>query len=565
LNLAFCGKLGTLRRVKRPWANPLFCRRYLLAAAAGFALAASLPKIGIAGLAWVAPALLVAAALGKRGAESFRIGYIGALTHYLVMLYWLLLIPDRWHGIPLGPALGWLALSGFLALFPAAWLWLVSGFSPWSKVRTTELSAGGNWMRRMVWTLIGAASWVAFEMVLARLFGGFPWDLIGVSQYQMVPLIQVASVTGVYGVSFLVVWVSLSLFSAGMMVLQRPAPRSVWVAEVFLPVLVVAVLFNLGFRAIRRAPDPARALKVTLVQPSTSQTLIWDPTKDEERFQDLLRLTELALTNPADLLIWPESALPKPIRYDAATRAAVTNLARTHHVWMIIGSDDIEPRPGAIDPEDRLYFNGSFLISPEGEIVERYLKRNLVIFGEYLPAKRWLPFLKYLTPIQGEFTPGTNTVSYDLRNLAVRTSVLICFEDIFPQLARCDVAPDVDFLVNITNDGWFGDSAAQWQQAATSLFRAVENRVPLIRCANNGLTCWVDAYGRLRQVFRDDRGTIYGPGFMTAEIPLVASGQKPALTFYNRHGDWFGWACVGFAALALAWQLRGSRPNRQAL
>ena len=554
---------GISRRVKRPWANPVFCSRYLLAAGAGLAMAASFPKIGLAGLAWVAPALLVAAASGKRGAEAFRIGYIGALTHYLAMLYWLLLIPDRWHGIPLGPALGWLALSGYLALFPAAWLWLVSGLSPWSRVQTPDTSAGGSWLNRTAWALVGAACWVAFEMILARLLGGFPWDLLGVSQYSLVPLIQVASVTGVYGVSFLIVWVSLSLFSAGMMVLRRPAPRSGWVAEVFLPVLVGAVLFNLGFRAIQRAPQPERTLKVTLIQPSIPQTLIWDPTQDEARFSDLLRLTELALTNATDLLIWPESAVPKPIRYDAEMRAAVTNLARAHHVWMIVGSDDIEPQRGATDPADSVYFNSSFLISPYGELAERYLKRNLVIFGEYLPARRWLPFLKYLTPIEGEFTPGTMAVPYELRSLGARTSVLICFEDIFPQLARSDVTPDTDFLVNITNDGWFGDSAAQWQQAASSFFRAVENRLPLVRCANNGLTCWVDAYGRMREVFRDARGTVYGPGFMTAVIPLTASGQKHELTFYGQHGDWFGWSCVAIAASALAWRVRCCRPNRR--
>jgi apolipoprotein N-acyltransferase len=551
--------------VKRPWANPFFSSRYLLAAGAGLALAASFPKVGMAGLAWLAPGLMAGAALGKRGGETFRIGYVAGLAHYLAMLYWLLLIPDRWHGIPLGPALGWLALSGFLALFPAAWVWLVSGVqSPWSRIPGPDAEAQGTWLGRTVWALTGAAVWVAFEMVLARVFGGFPWDLLGVSQYQMTPLIQVASLTGVYGVSFLVVWVSLSLYSAGMMVIRRPTARSVWVGEVFVPLLAVAVLLNAGFRQIRSAPEPDRTLKATLVQPSIPQTLIWDPANDEKRFRDLLQLTEQALTNATDLLVWPESAVPKPIRYDQETQRAITSLARTHHLWMIIGSDDIEPRPGATGPENRSYFNSSFLISPEGELAERYLKRNLVIFGEYLPAKRWLPFLKHLTPIQGEFTPGDRTVPYDLRNLNARTSVLICFEDIFPQLARGDVGPNTDFLVNITNDGWFGDSAAQWQQAATSVFRAVENRVPLLRCSNNGLTCWVDAYGRLRQVFRDDGGTIYGPGFMTAQIPLAAPGQAHALTFYNRHGDWFGWTCVGIAALAFARQLRGFWLNRPA-
>ena len=106
--------------------------------------------------------------------------------------------------------------------------------------------------------------------------------------------------------------------------------------------------------------------------------------------------------------------------------------------------------------------------------------------------------------------------------------------------------------MNLTNNGWFGESAAQWQHAACALFRAVENGLPLIRCSNNGLTGWVDAHGRLRQVFRDDRGTIYGPGFMTAEIPLLARGEKRAPTYYHRHGDLFGWVCVGAAGLMMA-------------
>ena len=123
----------------------------------------------------------------------------------------------------------------------------------------------------------------------------------------------------------------------------------------------------------------------------------------------------------------------------------------------------------------------------------RYIKRKLVIFGEYVPLADWLPFLKYLTPIQGGFTPGRRPVSFPLPGLRAKTSVLICFEDIFPHLVREHVDDDTDFLVNLTNNGWFGESAAQWQHAANAVFRAVENGLPLVRCANNGLTCWVDA------------------------------------------------------------------------
>jgi apolipoprotein N-acyltransferase len=135
----------------------------------------------------------------------------------------------------------------------------------------------------------------------------------------------------------------------------------------------------------------------------------------------------------------------------------------------------------------------------------------------------------------------------------VKTSTSICFEDVFPHVIRKCVEKDTDFLLNLTSDAWFGEGAAQWQHAAAAVFRAVENGLPLLRSCNNGLTCWVDARGRLRQIFRDETGSVYGPGVMIAEIPLLVPGQERATTSYSKNGDWFGWTCVGIAfAAALA-------------
>ncbi len=582
------GKVG---RVKHLRVNPFSHSRYVVAIAAGLLLTAAFPNIDIAGFAWLAPGLMVAAALGKSGGESFRLGFVAGLTHYLTMLYWLLLIPYRWHGIPLGPAVGWLALCGGLALVPATWVWLVAPIyaprpggadapqgqqsrspsgalsAPESFFRTAVTAEefeplrgvlARSWIRRTGWALKGAAIWVALEMFLARILGGFPWDLLGVSQHRMVPLIQVASYTGVHGVSFLIVWLSLSLLSAVLMLIRRPTGRSVWVVETFVPVLTVAILFNLGLSHLRHELPAARTVRIALVQPSIPQTLIWSAANDSSRFTDLLRLSDKALAQPADILIWPEAAVPKMLRYDPETFEAIAGLARRHHVWMIVGSDDAEPRRGSNNPEDAEFFNSSFLLSPQGDLVARYVKRDLVIFGEYTPLQQWLPFLKYFTPIQGGFTPGTHDVEFRLRDLQVQTSVLICFEDIFPQLARSDMRPETDFLVNITNDGWFDQGAAQWQQGMTGLFRAVENGVPLIRCANNGLTCWIDGNGRLREVFRDERGTIYGAGFLRAEVPVPPPDAPHPLTFYTRHGDWFGWGCVGVGGIVLLFRIIGA-------
>jgi len=416
----------------------------------------------------------------------------------------------------------------------------------------------GTWSQRALWAISGAAAWVALEMIVARLLSGFPWNLLGASQFQMVPLIQIASITGIYGVSFLVVWVSLSLLSAALMVVGRPGLRTVWVGEIILPLVAVALAFNFGFRQLAQAPPSERKLRVTFVQPSIPQTLIWDSGKDEERFRELIGLSEQALTQPTDLMLWPEAAVPSFARWDTNFYPAITNLARQHRTWLILGSDDIGRPAHPASAEDYEYYNASFLVNPAGEFVTRYRKRNLVLFGEYIP--HGLPFLKYFTPIEGGFTPGDRAVPFELTDLGTKTSVLICFEDIFPQLAREDVREDTDFLVNLTNNGWFGEGAAQWQHAASALFRAVENGLPLLRCSNNGLTCWMDAHGRLRQIFRDEKGSVYGAGFMTAEIPLLAPGEKRAPTFYHQHGDWFGWGCVGIGSvMALRRILRGRR------
>jgi apolipoprotein N-acyltransferase len=234
------------------------------------------------------------------------------------------------------------------------------------------------------------------------------------------------------------------------------------------------------------------------------------------------------------------------IRYDEATYRAVTGLARARRVWIILSSDDAEALPTETN-----YFNSSFLISPEGELAGEYRKQHLVMFGEYVPFAKWLPFLKWLTPITGGYTPGNRAAPFEMADLNVKVSVLICFEDAFPQVARRYVDDDTDFLVNITNDGWFGEGAAQRQQAAAALFRAVENGLPLVRCTNTGLTCWIDASGRLRREFKSEGDGIYGAGYMIVHIPVLAPGEKRAATFYRAHGDWFGWGCVCYALVRI--------------
>ena len=552
---------------------------------AGLAWALAFPKPSLAGLAWVAPGIMLFASIGSRAGVAFRLGYVAGLVHHLVSLYWLLYIPY----LP-GALVGWLTLSAYLALYPAVWVWACWRVFPGQPTAPNKLQPPGisqflasKWSYRLRWSLGGALCWVALEMIRARFLTGFPWNLLGVSQYQILPLVQLASVTGVYGVSFLIVWSSILLSGAALLLLKRSAPphaftspdwsrlasgppeRWTWLNELILPVLTVTIITAWGLRQITVAPASTPMLRAALVQPSIPQTLIWNPQEDANRFEKLIRLSQQALTSPADLLVWPEAAVPNLLRYDTNRLATVAKLAQTHRVWMIVGADDAEPRSHDGPAKDTVFYNASFLVSPTGQLEARYCKQQLVIFGEYIPLQPWLPFLRWFTPVEGGFTPGRHPVPFHLNRIAA--SILICFEDIFPHLVRRSVQPDTDFLLNLTNNGWFGESAAQWQHAVNAVFRAVENHLPLVRCANNGLTCWVDASGRLHDVYFQDSTDVYRAGFKRVSIPLPRPGPQLPPTFYRRHGDWFGWSCVGITAVIQRpriWRITKNRRARSA-
>lgn len=279
---------------------------------AGALLALAFHKPNIAGLAWVAPALILFVA---RGGNAFRLGALAGFTHYLVSLSWLLHIPVKFY-----PILGWIALAAYLALFPAAWAWLCQ--------KQKAESGKQKWIARTGHALFCAAAWVAMEMIVSRLFTGFPWNLLGSSQQKLLPLIQIASITGVYGVSFLVIWFAASLLNAFDALLARPSERNVWLKELALPVFTVAVIYAFGLHRINSEPKAERSLRIALVQPSIPQTMIWNDAKAGPRLAELLKLTEAALTNKPDVLIWPEAAVPRMVRNDEPTARALTDLAR---------------------------------------------------------------------------------------------------------------------------------------------------------------------------------------------------------------------------------------------
>ena len=368
---------------------------------------------------------------------------------------------------PAGAIAGWLALGAYLALYTGAWVWfcwrLLSGLAAKSVApasQSSEAAAGiqphlqapatarpqpvepSAWLARapaigrflelpawvrVLWAMTCAATWVALEMLLARLFTGFPWNLLGVSQYQILPVIQIAAWTGVYGVSFLVAWFSVAMAAGALALLARPTQSKAWVADLILPLVALLVVIGYGSTELARPQPQRRTLRAVLIQPSIPQTLIWDTNQNAIRFTQLIELSERALnqTSNAQVLVWPEAAVPNMLRYEWDTYTAVTNLAISHRVWMILGSDDAVRKEGGLEREYDFY-NSSFLITPEGELDGHYRKRRLVIFGEYIPLEHWIPFMKYLHTGRWELYPGARAVP-------VR----------FPRSARQDFGPDL--------------------------------------------------------------------------------------------------------------------------
>lgn len=559
--------------------------RHALAIVAGLLLAAAFPKLSVAGLAWVAPGLLLFSAVGQPAKVAFRLGWLGGFAFHLAALHWLLFIPVK--GFPI---LGWLALSAYAAVYPGLWVWLCWRMAPVPAVCNRRLEAtdgdeaaianrrhgplvAASYGQRATWALKCAVLWVALETILGCLLTGFPWLALGVSQHKMVPLIQIASITGVAGVSLLAVWFAVAM-AEDLWNLRLVCRGALRLRLACLLPLFIATLANgwgqlhIGDVVVHVMRQEARELSLALVQPSIPQTMIWNPAEKTNRFAKLMQLSELALATKPDVLVWPEAALPE---LNEESFRAITSLVATHKVWMIFGADDNELKPGAARdsnrPSDYQFYNAAFLLSPEGKVVSTYRKRRLVIFGEYIPLADWLPFLKWFTPIEGGFAAGKEPVAFQIGSLKdrraedgqgrtnlpalqLRAGMLICFEDVLASTAR-ESAADADFLLNLTNDGWFGEGAQQFQHAAHSVFRAVENRRPVVRCTNNGLTCWVDETGFMHDLGVGDAADVYGTGFRVVKLALPASGARPP-TFYQQHGDWFGWGCVFFTLGLLA-------------
>ena len=506
----------------------------------GILFAAAFPKFNLPLLAWVAPGFALWLTHHSSGKRVLLSGFFSGLGCWLVMMYWLLLIPFRLYG-----AGAYLVQSAVGASSIGVWCWVCWRLWP-ARIKTAG-NLQTQWvaltpMERLQWPLLCGAAWVTTELALARLLPGFP-GFLGASQFRWLALIQISAFTGIYGVSFLIVWLSVSLFCAVLSTADTGHFRWLWV-QLVPPLLALVGILIYGTRQLQAVGEDAKPYKIALVQPAIPQPAIWDPNEKTNRFLKLLQLSQLALAEKPNLLVWPETALPEMISRNQLTQDAIVNLLRSHTSWMVLGAADYDSHPGQPGSTETRWFNGAFLINPAGDMAARYHKRHLVPFGEFMPGARQFPFLARLRTAGAGLTSGDRPGLFHMTEPAANCSVLICYEDLFPHEVRQCIAPETDFLLNLTNDAWFGDSAAQWLHLVNALFRSVELRLPLVRCCNNGITCWIDAFGRLHNVEFADSTDVYQSGYKLIEVPLLASEGKHHSTFYSQFGDLFAWGCV---------------------
>jgi apolipoprotein N-acyltransferase len=410
--------------------------------------------------------------------------------------------------------------------------------------------------------LVFPAGWVLFDWLRSLGFLGYPWAMLGASQYRFIPLIQVSSITGVWGVSFIVIlFGSVAAWCLDRVARRASLPKG---ALVLLAVALAAALVGGGLRMARGATaltaKPAgegagRTIRLALVQQNA------DPRKDdyEEVFRTLKRLTESALPGRPDLVIWSETAFVPNIRRWSAEDPAEHPLARLVReflgwqkaigTWLITGNDDYEIVQSAAGEERRDY-NGAVLFSSSGERIDTYHKIHLVPFTEYFPYKKQLPAIYRLLQSFDAYLwePGRQRVVF--RHPLFSFCTPICFEDAFPDDVRLFVRAGAEVIVNLSNDYWSQTEAEAMQHAANAVFRAVENARPLVRASASGLTCTVDTLGRITA-----RSPIYEECVLTADLRLEPDRTTP----YTRWGDWFPPAMAALLLAALAAGILGRR------
>jgi apolipoprotein N-acyltransferase len=468
----------------------------------------SFPPFPTGFLAYFVFVFLFFALEGKGSWESFKLGYIWGLVTNVLLLYWI-----TWATFP-----GALGAILILSLYTA----ILFLFYSWVQKALREKAV-----------FFMPFLWVMMEYGRSLSEIGFPWLNLSYTQTYYLSLIQYASLIGNYGVSFWILWVNVLVYLG---VKNFASTRKVF-TYVTLILLLFLAPFVYGIMALNQKTD-ARQIDIALVQGNIPQDVKWDYKLLDYNFKVFDETTK-KIPEKVDLILWPETAAPCYLRAEPKYLSLVKSLSDSLQTPLVLGTNDYS----IFGQRNYLYYNSAFYFDPFKNNFSVYNKIHLVPFSEWVPYPKVFGWLYRIKFGLSDYTPGKDYVLF--QNPKGKFPALICFEAVFPDLVRKFVLKGSDFLVNITNDGWWGKTAGPFQHAQINVFRAIENRISIARCANTGVSMFVDPYGRITA-----KTKIYVQDVLTGRIPL-----RKETTFYTRHGDWFAKGLSLLSVVIIAYSL----------
>lgn len=448
-------------------------------------------------------------------------GLVTGWVTWFILIFWLRHV--TWLGLVL--------LSGIVGAHFMVWCLGASWLS-------NRLLGKGVWMG-LPFAIGVSALWVVLEHIRTWLFTGFPWLPLSASQWSRPIMLQSATFWGAWGISFGLVLLNAGVAAYLIRIVSYSRNRSkTFCPEFYLALLVFVSMTFLQTRHIS-GQDREPLFRAAAMQPAIPQNEKWDASLGQSILNQIEQNTLRLATMKPDIVFWPEATLPYPIKGDLAMQAWVERLATEIDVPIFAGA--------LVAESDEIWHNGMYMIRPKwGMYPEYYSKRHLVPFGEYIPFRTLWPWVEKIVPIDGDLYPGESAslLPLSMPNRTIQIGSLICYEDVFPELARESTLEGAGVLFVGTNSAWYGQSAASFQHRAHSVLRAVENRRVVFRVGNDGWSGWIDEYGNVREELLDEDGKIWFSGGTTWEVDRDKrwKGRK---TFYTEKGDWFVACCWG--------------------
>jgi apolipoprotein N-acyltransferase len=480
---------------------------------------------------WIALVPFFAAVRDQSAGRAFRLGLLVGFCHFTFLLYWIYIVLHTYGYLPWWVAVpAVLLLSLYMSLYPAFFAVIIAGV----------MRRGGS----VLW--VAPACWVALDFVRSLLFSGFPWQDLAYSQYRIPLIIQSADLAGHYGITFLIVLVNglvYTVYTQWGAEKQGQAPAGLkrkrlrWqMLPAGLLIMAAVVYSPIRYAQVADALKQGKTVPVVVVQGNIAQDLKWTQPMQRQTVRIYQQLSaaaaaEFGETKADVLLVWPETALPFYIKDTDRLPRQILRLVRNNTAFLLTGVPYIAASSHMAGAEEE-YYNSAILVAPNGAVTGRYNKQHLVPFGEYIPFRKILPLPGPLVESMGDFSAGAG--QQPLVCQAARIGVLICFESIFPELARHWVENGANLLVNITNDAWYGRSSAPWQHFSMAVLRAVETRRSLARAANTGVSGFVDPLGRTSGLL-----PLFQAGYSTARLVL---GRES--TVFVRFGYMFPILCL---------------------